>query len=146
MDESDPRGGSLDVAPGGPGDGDDDVDPPIGEPDPEDRDDDEDDDDDEDLTQATGSSASNLPGAVFDARVSARDAESTCARRRLPVSDDGIRTRRAGRSLHLAVGLCACFGVVEGIRLAMRLDARSRHFAWAISLQASSRSEYEHAF
>lgn len=44
MDEPDPRGIRLGVAPGGPGDGDDDVDPPIGEPEPEDRDDDEDDD------------------------------------------------------------------------------------------------------
>jgi hypothetical protein len=44
VDESDPRGASLDVAPGGPGDDDDDVDPPIGEPDGEDWDDDEDDD------------------------------------------------------------------------------------------------------
>jgi hypothetical protein len=29
----------------------------------------------------------------------------------------------------------------EGIRLAMRFDVRSRHFAWGESLQALSRSE-----
>jgi hypothetical protein len=43
LDESEPRGIGLDVAPGGPGDDEDDDEPPIREPDDDDPDDDEDD-------------------------------------------------------------------------------------------------------
>jgi len=46
VDESDPRGFHVVVAPGGPGDGDDD-DHPIREPEDEDRGDDDEDDDEE---------------------------------------------------------------------------------------------------